>query len=82
MELGEAIVRLLTVIAGGHGCLLVLEDLHWGDPDTAAVVEYIGDNLASVPAVCVVTFRPDVGTSIYHVVGELAARRSTRASSS
>ncbi|MGZ4737672.1 MAG: AAA family ATPase [Ilumatobacteraceae bacterium] len=78
MELGEAMVRLLAGIAGEPGCVLILEDLHWGDPDTAAVVEYIGDNLATVPVVCVLTLRPDVGAPVVRVVGELAARRSAR----
>lgn len=61
MELGEALVRLLTGIAGETGCVLILEDLHWGDPDTASVVEYIGDNLTSTRVLCVVTLRPDAG---------------------
>ena len=30
MELGEAALRLLTGVAAERGCLLVLEDLHWG----------------------------------------------------
>ena len=78
MELGEAALRLLTGVAGERGCLLVLEDLHWADPDTAAVVEYIGDNLAAEPVACVLTLRPDVGTSAMRVTSELAARRSAR----
>ncbi len=78
MELGEAFVRLLTGIAGEAGCVLILEDLHWGDPDTAAVVEYIGDNLRSTHVLCVVTLRPDVGTPALRVVTELVGRRSAR----
>ena len=78
MELGEAIVRLLTGIAGESGCVLMLEDLHWGDPDTAAVVEYMGDNLTSAPVLCVVTMRPDAGTAALRVVTESVGRRSAR----
>ena len=78
MELGEAIVRLLTGIASESGCVLMLEDLHWGDPDTAAVVEYMGDNLTSTPVLCVVTMRPDVGTPVLRVVTESVGRRSAR----
>ena len=29
----------------GRPCVLVLEDLHWADPETLAVVEYLGDAL-------------------------------------
>ena len=78
MELAEALVRLLTGIAGETGCVLILEDLHWGDPDTAAVVEYLGDNLTSTRVLCVVTLRPDVGTPALRVVTELMGRRSAR----
>jgi DNA-binding CsgD family transcriptional regulator/tetratricopeptide (TPR) repeat protein len=78
MELGEALVRLLTGIAGQTGCVLILEDLHWGDPDTAAVVEYLGDNLTGTRVLCVVTLRPDVGTPALRVVTELMGRHSAR----
>ena len=76
MELGEAILRLLSGIADSHGCVLVLEDLHWADPDTAAVLEYIGDNIGSVPVLCVATLRPDATTPALRVVRELASRRN------
>ena len=41
----------------GGSLLLVLEDLHWADPDTLAVLEYLSDNLAAEPVLCVVTCR-------------------------
>jgi hypothetical protein len=40
LALGEAVVRLLRRLSGRAGCLLVLEDLHWADAETLAVVEY------------------------------------------
>jgi predicted ATPase len=30
--------------------VVVLEDLHWADPDTLAVLEYVADNLSAVLA--------------------------------
>jgi DNA-binding CsgD family transcriptional regulator len=39
--LGEGILRLLVTVGRGAGCLLVLDDLHWADPDTVALVEYL-----------------------------------------
>jgi DNA-binding NarL/FixJ family response regulator/tetratricopeptide (TPR) repeat protein len=75
MELGEALLRLLSGIAESRGCVLVLEDLHWADPDTAAVLEYLGDNIASLPAVCVVTLRADTAGPVLSVVRELSWRR-------
>ena len=44
---GEAVLQLLRRFAGTTGLLLVLEDLHWADPDTLAVVEYLSDNLSA-----------------------------------
>ena len=43
--LGEAVLRLLRVLSPEAGCLLVLEDLHWADRETLALLEYLADNL-------------------------------------
>ena len=61
---GEAVLRLLRVLDRGSGCLLVLEDLHWADADTLAVVEYLADNLAPEPAALVVTLRGEQGDAL------------------
>jgi DNA-binding CsgD family transcriptional regulator len=57
--LGEAILRLLLVLAGDHGCLLILEDLHWADPETLAVLEYLSATLRTEPLLLVATLRSD-----------------------
>lgn len=56
--LGEAIVRLLSVLSEGGTCALVLEDLHWADSETLAVVEYLGDALRHESILCLGTSRP------------------------
>lgn len=61
---GEAVLRLLRVLNRDSGCLLVLEDLHWADADTLAVVEYLADNLAPEPVALVVTLRAEQGDSL------------------
>lgn len=76
MELGEALLRLLTQIAADRGCVLVLEDLHWADPDTVAVLEYLGDNLATAPVLCLATLRSESATPALRVARALTARRS------
>ncbi|MGI5170572.1 ATP-binding protein [Spirillospora sp. CA-253888] len=43
---GEGVLRLLRAVGGGRGCLLLLDDLHWADPDTLAVLEYLVDGVA------------------------------------
>lgn len=45
IALAEAVLRFLWVLAGNRGCLVVLEDVHWADPETLRIVEYLADNL-------------------------------------
>ncbi|MFI8961690.1 AAA family ATPase [Streptomyces sp. NPDC053493] len=56
----EAVLRLIGAVAGRRrGFLLVLEDLHEADPGTLAVVDYLVDHLAPLPAVLLLTTGPD-----------------------
>ena len=55
--LGEAVLRLLRVLSPDAGCLLVLEDLHWADGETLALLEYLADNLSAERVLCVGTLR-------------------------
>ena len=57
--LGEAVVRLLRIAAGAHGCVLLLEDLHWADAESLAVVEYLGDALRDERVLVLCTARPE-----------------------
>jgi DNA-binding CsgD family transcriptional regulator len=62
---GEALARLLALQSGGRGCVLCLEDLHWADPETVAILDYLADALTGLPVLCVATSRPegaDAGT--------------------
>ena len=54
--LGEALIRLLTH-RGSKGTLVVLEDLHWADPETLAILEYLADNLPGTRVLCIATVR-------------------------
>ena len=73
--LGEAVLRLLRALAPQAGCVLVLEDLHWADQETLALLEYLADNLAAERAVCLATLR-EAG---YEQGGEAAALASALA---
>ena len=75
MEIGEGLLRFLTSVAD-DACVLVLEDLHWSDPDTAAVVEYVADNVGTAPVLCVVTTRLEGSDHAGRVLSDLVARRS------
>jgi DNA-binding CsgD family transcriptional regulator len=74
--LAEAMLRFLRVVAGAPGCLLVLEDLHWADPETLTVVEYFADNVVA-ERVCVLgTLRDDEPTPAVALARSLDARRT------
>lgn len=72
---GEAIVRLLAALGAAHGCVLVLEDLHWADPDTAEVVRYVVDNLAGERIALLATARPTPGRG-WSLVRDVQDRRT------
>ena len=74
--LAEAVVRLLRVVARDTGCLLVLEDLHWADPETLSIVEYLAENLASESVTCLCTVRSEETTPALKLADALAARRA------
>ena len=73
--LAEALLRLLRAVAGQTGCLLVLEDLQWADPETLAIVEYLSENLASESVMLLCSVRSEPGAAM-DLVSALAARRT------
>jgi DNA-binding CsgD family transcriptional regulator len=74
--LGEAVLRLLRVLSGDAGCLLVLEDLHWADLETMALLEYLADNLSAERVVCLGTLRDEEGSGAAGLASALEARGS------
>ncbi|MEU7994956.1 AAA family ATPase [Micromonospora sp. NPDC049060] len=75
VELAEAVLRLVTAVAGGRGCVLILEDIHDADAETHAVLEYLVDNLADLPILLVATMRPGSGPAT-ELAWAAAVRRS------
>jgi len=74
--LGEAVLRLLRALSPEAGCLLILEDLHWADQETLALVEYLADNVASDRVLCLGTLREEDGAKAAELAVTLAARGS------
>jgi hypothetical protein len=74
--LGEAVLRVLAAVNEGVGCVLVLEDLQWADADTVEVVEYLADNVADQPILCLISLREEEPSLALSRVHNLAARRS------
>jgi predicted ATPase/DNA-binding CsgD family transcriptional regulator len=73
--IGEALLRMLTS-AGGSGGLLVLEDLHWADPETLAVIEYLVDNVAEANVLCLFTLRDTAPCDAVGLLQSATARRA------
>ncbi|HTT54626.1 MAG TPA: AAA family ATPase [Streptosporangiaceae bacterium] len=74
--LGEAVLQLMRALSPGPGCLLVLEDLHWADRETLALLEYLADNLSTDRALCVSTLRNAERGQAAALAGALQARGS------
>jgi len=72
----EAVTQLLRRLGDPGGLLIVLEDLHWADPDTLGVIEYLADNLSGSRVLCMATCRDEVQLAD-DVIGRLVARRSS-----
>jgi DNA-binding CsgD family transcriptional regulator len=74
--LGEAILRFLRNAGDKGGALLVLEDVHWADPESLAILEYLADNLDREHVLCIATLRLDERRPGVELVRTLAARRA------
>jgi DNA-binding CsgD family transcriptional regulator len=73
---GEAVVRVLEALCAQAGGLLVLEDIHWADPETLAVVDHLTEHLERAPVLCLVTVRSDEPSDGRELVRRVASRRS------
>lgn len=73
MLLGEGLLRLAQAVPE-PGIVLVIEDLHWADPETLAVVEYLADNVREVPLMVVATSRPHDSAAAADLMTALASR--------
>ena len=75
--LAEAIVRLLTVVADGAPLVMTLEDLHWADAETLAVLDYLSGALDGRRLLVVATLRPS--GDAFSAVDALAQRGAATA---
>lgn len=61
----QTVTELFARIAGDHGLLLVLEDLHWADKPSLLLLQHITRNLATSKVLIVASYR-DVEVSRQH----------------
>lgn len=76
VEVGEGTLRLLQHHGAGRGALLVLDDMHWADPDTIAAIEYLTEDLAGQSVLVVLAARDLPAVS--GMVQRIARRPATR----
>ena len=73
--LGEGLLRLLS-LPGSPGGLLILEEMHWADPETLAILEYLTDNAASARLLCLATLRDSEPSPGLDLLRAVTARRT------
>jgi DNA-binding CsgD family transcriptional regulator len=75
--LAEGLLRLMAEWSTpGSPTLLVVEDLHWSDPETLNALEYLADHLVGQPALVVATSRADETGAGVAMIDMLKARRA------
>jgi DNA-binding CsgD family transcriptional regulator len=73
--LAEGLLRLLRLALGtARGCVLRLEDLHWADDDTLALVEHLAGTAADSPVLLACSARDDAPA---HAARRLSAAPGT-----
>ncbi|MFN2555879.1 MAG: helix-turn-helix transcriptional regulator [Nitriliruptorales bacterium] len=75
----EGVLRLLRVLGNGRGTVLILEDMHWADAETLAVIEYLTDHLGDQPALCLVSVRSEIPSRARLLARGLTGRRASEA---
>jgi hypothetical protein len=58
-QTSSIVVRLLRALIAQRPSVLLCEDLHWADDTTARVVEGLAGDIAGLPALMIVTARPE-----------------------
>ncbi len=73
----EAVVELLAHVALRTRLVLVVDDLHWVDPASSALLRYVANNLGREPILLVVTYRAEDAAAERDLIAQLA-RLATR----
>jgi DNA-binding CsgD family transcriptional regulator len=74
--LPEAMLRLLRHLAAYAGLLLVVEDAHWADADTLALLDHVVDHLRAERVLWLVTERSDSPGPAAEILAGMTGRRA------
>lgn len=67
LQLFEGVVAVLRTLAARSGALFVVEDVHWADASTRALIDFVARRTRKLPLLLVVTERPDEGGATHPV---------------
>lgn len=59
LQLFEAVTRVLQSAAGVAPLVVLVEDVHWADDSSRALLQFLARRLGDAPVLLVCTFRPD-----------------------
>ena len=76
LVVAEGLVRALRVVAGATGCVLLVEDIQWADPETLHALEYIADHAAGTRVLTVCSLRDDSAADALGAITRLETRRA------
>ena len=78
-EQRSRIVDALLACAGRHACVVIIEDLHWADRETIAVIALLAEQVATKRLLVVATYRSYDVHDEHPLYGELAALQRSAA---
>ncbi|MFC5950945.1 AAA family ATPase [Pseudonocardia lutea] len=78
LHVAEGLLRVLRTCSRGGPGVLLLDDMHWADPETRGVLEYLADHVPEEPVLVVVGSRPDRSLDAVVTLMSLVDRRSAR----
>jgi serine/threonine protein kinase/tetratricopeptide (TPR) repeat protein len=75
----EALVGLLAEMAERQVLVLVIEDLHWLDPSSLELLDFLLEEISALPLLVIATYRPELRMSWEHrsYITQLALSRLT-----
>lgn len=80
-DLFDAVVGLLRALCGEAPLLLVLDDLHWAQRPTMALLDHLAREAVNVPLLIIGTFRttaPDRSDELAHRIAEMHRQEGVR----